>query len=232
MSDRINEPSRDMGQRGRWRARCANWRQTLEQYLRVERDAFHRGAASLATKTGAREASRSGLSCGKGRPADERGRAPAGLSPCDAALAILRAVVARFGRACEKCAIFECIDIDDAPYPVPIGQSHRDIDAAPPTDNLLGRSQTERVSLKLLRIGRRQRHTRLGVGKRPRVVLATERALARAEHLFVWRPVGRQLHANRTTVTLAPLEDHARPQTPSSEHFPGFETRCARSGGS
>jgi hypothetical protein len=138
------------------------------------------------------------------------------ILPCDAALAILRAIVARFRRAREERPIVERIDIDDAPHPVPVGQSHCDIDAAPSADNLLGRSQTEHVSLKLLRIGRRQPHTRLGIGKRPRVVLTAERALAGAERLLGWRPVGRQLQPNRSAVTLA-LEDHARSQRPQWE---------------
>ena len=50
---------------------------------------------------------------------------------------------------------------------------------------------------------------RFGIGKHPRVVLTAERALAGAERLLGWRPVGRQLHANRAAVTLA-LEDQAR----------------------
>ena len=41
----------------------------------------------------------------------------------DAALTILRAMVARLGRAGKERAIFKRIDIDDAPHPIPINQN-------------------------------------------------------------------------------------------------------------
>jgi hypothetical protein len=167
----------------------------------VDNRTLNREAATSAA--GSRQSRR------RGRPTNERRRTPAGLSPCDAALAILRAIVARLRRPREERPIFKRIDVDDAPYPIPICQSHCDIDAAPSADDLLRRSQTERVSLKLIGIVRGQRHIRLGIGKRPRVVLAAEGALADAERLLGWRPVGYELDANRAAMTPA-LEDQAR----------------------
>jgi hypothetical protein len=40
-------------------------------------------------------------------------------------------------------------------------------------------------------------------------MLAAERAVAGAERLLVWRPVGQKLNADRAAMTL-PLEDQAR----------------------
>jgi hypothetical protein len=139
-------------------------------------------------------------------PTDERRRAPARFSSGDTFLAILRAVVARLRRAGEQRAVIKRVDVDDAPDPAPVGQSHGDIDAAPSADDLIGSSKTERVSLKLLRIGGRQCHLRFGIGESPRIVLTTERALARTKHLVAWRPLGCQFHTNGTAMTLAPQE--------------------------
>jgi hypothetical protein len=137
-------------------------------------------------------------------PTDQRRRAPAGLSSGDALLAILRAVVACLRRAGEQRAVIQRIDVDDAPHPAAVGQGHCDIDAAPSADDLIGSSKTERVALKVLRIGGRQCHLRFGIGESPRIVLATERALARTKHLIARRPLGSQLHTNGTAMTLTP----------------------------
>src|SRR5207244_635217 len=139
---------------------------------------------------------------GRRGPSDERGRAPTSLSPGNASLAILGAVVARFWHASEQCTVIERIDIDDAPHPALVSQSHRDINATASANDLIGSLETERVSLKMLRIRSRQCHMRLGIGEGPRIVLAAKRALACTKHLVAWLPVGCQFHTNRTAVTL------------------------------
>jgi len=149
------------------------------------------------------------------RPANERRRAPASLSPGDASLAILGAVVARLGRASEQCTVIERIDVDDAPHPASDRQSHCDIDAAPSADDLIGGFKTERVALKVLRVGGRQCHERLGIGESPRIVLTTKRTLACAKHLVAWLPVGCQLDTNGTAVTLT-LEEYVSVPSPKS----------------
>jgi hypothetical protein len=141
-------------------------------------------------------------------PTDERRRAPASLSSGDALPAILRVVITCLRRPGEQRAVIKRIDVDDAPHPALIGQCHGDIDAAPSADDLIGSSKTERISLKLLRIGGRQCHLRFRIGESPRIVLATERALARTKHLVAWRPLGCQFHTNGTAVTLT-LQEHA-----------------------
>ena len=103
--------------------------------------------------------------------------------------------------------IIKRIDVDDAPHPASFGQSHRDIDAAPPADDLIGSLKTERVSLKMLQIGGPQCHVCFGIGKSPRIVLTTKRALACTKHLFAWLPVSCQFYTNGTAVTLT-LEKH------------------------
>jgi hypothetical protein len=156
-----------------------------------------------------------GLPRSRRRPADERRRAPASLSPSDASFAILGAVVARLGRASEQCTVIERIDVDDAPHPASDRQSHCDVDAAPSADDLIGGFKTERVALKVLRIGGRQCHVRLGIGESPRIVLTTKRTLACAKHLVAWLPVGCQLDTNGTAVTLT-LEEHVSVPSPKS----------------
>ena len=56
------------------------------------------------------------LSGSRRGPANQRGRAQTGLSPGDAFLAILRAVVARLRREGEQRAVIKGVDVDDAPH--------------------------------------------------------------------------------------------------------------------
>jgi hypothetical protein len=88
----------------------------------------------------------------------------------------------------------------------PIGHYHCDIDAALPADDLIGGLKTKRVNLNLLRIRRNQFHMRLGIGKSPCIVLATECALTCAKHLVAWLPTCCQLDEYGPAVTLT-LED-------------------------
>src|SRR5262249_38062555 len=82
---------------------------------------------------------------GRRGPADERGRAPARLSPGDASFAILGAVVARLCSAREQRTVIQRIDVEDAPHLAVIGQAHRDINAAAPADDLVVRVEADRV---------------------------------------------------------------------------------------
>src|SRR5262245_21729763 len=80
---------------------------------------------------------------GRRGPADERGRTPASLSPGDAALAILGAVVAPLWSAREQRTVIQRIDVEDAPHLAIVGQRHRDIDAAATADDLVGSVEAE-----------------------------------------------------------------------------------------
>jgi hypothetical protein len=160
------------------------------------------------------------LSRSRRGPADKRSRAPASLSPGNAALSIFSAVVTHLGRARKERSVVERIDIDHAPHPIIVSQNHGDVDAASTADDLMGSFETERVSLKQLRSDRGQCYMRRGIRESPRIVLATERALACTKHLVAWPPVGCELDANRSTVTLT-LEEHAL------VHSPGFEPEFA-----
>jgi hypothetical protein len=136
-----------------------------------------------------------GLPRSRRGPANERS-----LSPGDASLAILRAVVAPLRRAGEQCVVIKSSGIDDAPHLASVAQIHCDVDAAPSADDLIGSFKTEGISLKVLRIGDCQCHMRLGIGESPRIVLTTKRALACTKHLVTWLPIGDQLYADSTAM--------------------------------
>jgi hypothetical protein len=76
---------------------------------------------------------------GGGRPANERRRAPAGLSSCDPALAILSAIVARLGQAREGRPIIKRVDIDDGNRPRVVLAAEGAASSACPAGGQVGR---------------------------------------------------------------------------------------------